>query len=271
MNAYWALLRGHKPVGFLLLWFPTAWALWLANHGRPHWPLMVYFLLGSWLMRSAGCVMNDMADQSIDKHVARTRARPLASGRLHRFQALCLMLVLLIPAALILWQLPYWCWFEASLALMLMMSYPFAKRWIQAPQLILGLAFSMGIFMAYSASNSAITQETWLLFAINFLWVLGYDTSYAMMDEEDDRKIGVHSTAILFSPCAPFVVAGLQFMAHGLWLILAWSLGFSWFFYVGWLLGVAWLVAQQYWLTKNPLQAFNANVGYGLWMWILLF
>lgn len=274
MNAYGRLMRFDKPVGTALLWAPTAWALWLANHGAPSIKLVLYFFLGTVLMRAAGCVVNDMVDRSIDKEVKRTRLRPLASGELRLSQALRVLAGLLGLSGLIALQLPRTCWLEAGLALGITLAYPFAKRWLQAPQLILGLAFSMGIPMAYSASSALFDATMTLLFVLNFLWILAYDTLYALMDQEDDLRIGVHSTAILFDTHLPKIMVLLQIGFHGVWLYLGMTQVVSEWFDVCWVVGVGILNYQHTLLKKQTvdayLQAFWWHAGYGLLMWMAL-
>ncbi|TAL61908.1 MAG: 4-hydroxybenzoate octaprenyltransferase, partial [Legionella sp.] len=152
-NAYWRLMRFDKPVGTLLLWFPTAWALWFANKGMPSLRLLFLFFMGTVFMRAAGCVMNDIADRNVDKHVMRTQNRPLTSGEIHLFEAIAVLFCLLCAALMVLMLLPSQCFFWAILALAITFVYPFCKRFINAPQMVLGLAFSMGIPMAYVASG----------------------------------------------------------------------------------------------------------------------
>lgn len=268
-------MRFHKPAGIALLWFPTAWALWIANHGAPKLDLIIYFLLGTILMRAAGCVMNDIADRHIDKHVNRTKMRPLTTGEISLPEALLILLLLLFAALYILIQLPLVCFYYALPALLLTILYPFCKRFIQAPQLILGLAFSMGIPMAYAASNVAPNATMLLLCMLNFAWIVAYDTMYAMADRIDDLRIGVKSTAILFGRHDCLIILLLQLFFHGLWIVLALKQNDSFVFYTIWLLAAFVLIYQQ-WLIHNRepaqcLRAFSTNSLYGLLMWISLF
>lgn len=275
MNAYGRLMRFDKPVGIALLWAPTAWALWLANRGAPAISLVLLFFIGTVVMRAAGCVVNDMVDRHIDKEVKRTRSRPLASGELTVLQALKTLLILLTIAVVIVLQLPYACWWEAGIAMAITLCYPFAKRWIQAPQLVLGVAFSMGIPMAYSASGVNFDQTMLALMGLNFLWIVAYDTLYALMDREDDMRIGVHSTAILLDAKLPLVMIMLQMGFHGLWLLLGMTTLISEWFDCCWVLGLVILNYQHTLLKKQEhhayLQAFWWHAGYGLLMWIALF
>ena len=181
-KAYWRLLRFNKPAGTLLLWYPTAWALWFANKGVPSIKLLVLFFSGTVLMRAAGCVFNDIVDRNVDKHVARTKLRPLTSGEVGIGEAFTLLIILLLTALFVVIRLPRECFFWSIAALFITLLYPFCKRFLKAPQLILGLAFSMGIPMAYVASATNLNSQFMLLFLINFCWIVAYDTMYAMTD-----------------------------------------------------------------------------------------
>ena len=264
-------MRFHKPVGILLLWFPTAWALWLAYHGTPPLGLILYFLLGTIFMRAAGCVMNDIADRHVDKHVKRTHMRPLTTGEVSLPEAFLLLVALLLGALLIVIQLPIVCFYYALAAFFITILYPFCKRFFEAPQLILGLAFSMGIPMAYAASGAIINMAMVLLFLLNFAWIVSYDTMYAMVDREDDLRIGVKSTAILFGSYDCFIIALLQIFFHLLWLFIAFEEHFSGKFYIFWCLAAAILFYQQILIRKQEsaacFTAFFSNGVYGLLMW----
>jgi 4-hydroxybenzoate polyprenyltransferase len=272
MNSYLRLMRVNKPAGSLLLWYPTAWALWLANQGRPSFYLILIFLIGTFLMRSAGCVVNDIADRHVDGHVKRTRTRPLVSGELNLIQALALLLLLLFCAWLLLIRLPHQCFYYALAAVFITVLYPFCKRFIQGPQFVLGLAFSMGIPMAFAASNQRPSLLMFFLLLINFCWILAYDTEYAMVDKDDDLLIGVKSTAILFAHYDRLIIGGLQLFFHLLWLFVALNLYCSESFIVCWFAAAFVLVYQQILLAKQEreayFQAFKSNSWYGLLMWI---
>ena len=270
-GAYLRLMRFHKPAGILLLWIPTAWALWVSNYGAPRPLLIIFFLLGTILMRAAGCIVNDIADRDIDKYVKRTRLRPLTTGEISLFEALWLLAFLLLAAFLIVMQLPTKCLYYALFALLITILYPFCKRFIQAPQLVLGVAFSMGIPMASAASGMALNTEMILIFVLNFAWIVSYDTMYAMADRDDDLRIGVNSTAVLFAQYDRFVIMLLQVFFHGLWIFVAYTWGYSSWFYGCWVVALLVLVYQQ-WLigqrdTRAYLAAFSSNIWYGLLMW----
>jgi 4-hydroxybenzoate polyprenyltransferase len=274
MNATLRLMRFHKPVGTLLLWFPTAWALWLAYIGKPPVLQTLYFFLGTFFMRSAGCVLNDIADRNIDLHVERTKTRPLTCGEVSLPYAFFVLLTLLVLSFLILTQLPKICFYYALAALGITVFYPFCKRFFNAPQLILSIAFSMGIPMAYAAAGVKPNLIMALLFALNFSWILAYDTLYAMADKTYDLRIGVHSTAILFGHAGWIAIVLFLSITECLWLIIGWIQHLTYLFYCGWCAGLILLIIQNKQLrcAKNPnyIQAFSAHCYYGLIMWMSL-
>ncbi len=192
------LIRLFSQTGTLLLLFPTLWSLVLASQGWPEIHLLIIFIIGSFLMRSAGVIMNDLADRSFDRRVERTRHRPLVSGQLRPRHALGFLAVLLTMAAGLLWFLNPLTWLLSPVALLLAGLYPFCKRFLHIPQLILGVAFGWGGVMAWAAVLNALHTSTWLLFAATVCWAIVYDTIYAIQDREDDMRIGVRSSAILF-------------------------------------------------------------------------
>lgn len=197
-DVYGRLMRADKPIGTLLLFWPTAWALWIAAGGMPDFSILLAFAFGTFLMRSAGCVINDYADRGFDGAVERTKNRPFARGEVGTGEALKLTAVLCLLAALCLLPLNRLTWLMSLPALFLAMTYPFTKRFFPVPQLYLGLAFSFGIPMAFAAVQNQVPLSAWLLFAANILWTLAYDTIYAMADKEDDLKIGIKTSAITF-------------------------------------------------------------------------
>lgn len=198
LSVYGRLMRVDKPIGTLLLLWPTYWALWLAAEGMPDVGILVAFTVGTFLMRSAGCVVNDFADRHFDGAVERTKGRPFAQGEVSEAEALGLLLVLCVLAALCLLPLNQLTWLMSLPALFLAVTYPFTKRFFPLPQFYLGLAFSFGIPMAFAAVTNHVPPLAWLLFAANVLWTLAYDTIYAMADKEDDLKIGIKTSAITF-------------------------------------------------------------------------
>lgn len=274
LSVYFYLMRFHKPIGIFLLWFPTAWALWAARQGTPSLKLLSLFFVGTLLMRAAGCVMNDIADRNIDRYVSRTATRPLTSGQVTLKEAWFTLGLLLLAALLILLMLPEKCFYFALIALMVTFIYPFCKRYINAPQAVLGVAFSMGIPMAAAASGIAFNSSLLALMIINFLWILSYDTMYAMADKADDLLIGVKSTAIYFGDYDRQVIALFQISFHSLWLLWAFLNEMPLVFYLLWLLAGCTLYYQQHLIQgRNPAECFKAFVNngyYGLIMWLAL-
>ncbi len=226
-SAYLRLMRWDKPIGFFLLLWPTLWALWIAAQGVPDTKILIIFLLGVILTRSAGCVINDIADRHIDGHVARTRTRPLAAGTVSTTEALGLFMALCAMCLGLVLMLNKLTWLLAVFALFITMLYPFMKRYVDWPQAFLGIAFSWGVLMAFSAQLDTVPSIAWVLFGIAILWPIAYDTIYAMVDKEDDKKVGVRSTAILFGRFAGPIAIGLQVVMLGLlgWLGYALILG----------------------------------------------
>ncbi len=198
LRDYALLMRLHRPIGSLLLLWPTLWALWIAGHGRPDLHVFTVFVLGVVLMRSAGCVINDYADRNFDPHVERTRDRPIAAGRVSPREALALFAVLCLIAFALVLTLNRLTILLSIVGAFLAATYPFIKRYTHLPQFYLGAAFGWGIPMAFAALTGGIPPVGWALFAANVCWAVAYDTAYAMVDREDDLKVGVKSTAILF-------------------------------------------------------------------------
>lgn len=228
MNAAWRrrgrdyllLTRLNKPVGILLLLWPVLWALWIAAGGLPPLWILAVFLAGTVLTRSAGCIVNDFADRDIDPHVERTRDRPLAARRISPYEALTLFAVLMVASLALVLTLGWLVTLYAVIAALLLLTYPLFKRFFPAPQLYLGVAFGWGVPMAFVAVQGGIPLIGWWIFAVTVLWALIYDTYYAMVDREDDRRIGVRSTAIWFGKADLAIIATLQLvMIAGLWKI----------------------------------------------------
>ncbi len=198
LKDYAQLMRLHRPIGILLLAWPTLWALWIAGEGNPGWHVLVVFVSGVVLMRSAGCVINDYADRGFDPHVARTRDRPVAAGRVSPREALALFAVLCLIAFALVLTLNRLTILLSFAGAFLAATYPFLKRYTHLPQFYLGAAFGWGIPMAFAAQTGGVPPLAWVLFAANVFWAVAYDTAYAMVDRVDDLKVGVKSTAILF-------------------------------------------------------------------------
>lgn len=196
--AYGRLVRLNKPIGALLLLWPTLWGLWFAADGLPPLPILLIFVLGVFLMRSSGCAINDYADRNFDAHVARTRDRPLASGQISSTEALVVAATLAVAAFILILPLNRLVLALSVPALLLAASYPFTKRFFAIPQAYLGIAFGFGIPMAYAAVQAAVPADAWILMAANVFWSIAYDTEYAMVDRDDDLKIGIKTSAITF-------------------------------------------------------------------------
>lgn len=198
LQGFWLITRMDKPIGIYLLLWPTLWAVVLASLGQPQFDVFVIFAAGVVVMRAAGCVINDIADRKVDGHVSRTNARPLVSGLLSTKEAIIMFIGLLFIALVLVLQLNLATFYLSLVALVLASSYPFMKRYTHLPQVVLGAAFSWSIPMAFMAINQNIPHWAWYLYAANLAWTVAYDTLYAMVDRDDDLKIGVKSTAILF-------------------------------------------------------------------------
>lgn len=249
-NLYEKLMRLDKPIGILLLLWPTLWALWISSHGRPDWVIVWVFLLGTVLMRSAGCVMNDIADRNFDPHVERTKHRPLAAGLVSTKEALLLAIGLALLAFLLVLQLNRLTIYLSFAALFLAASYPLTKRFLSIPQAYLGIAFGFGIPMAYAAQLNHLSPIAWWLLAANVLWAIAYDTEYAMVDRDDDIRIGIRSSALFFGR---FDVAAIMLCYVGTLAILAYiglRLGLKWPYFSG-LVAAAGLAVYHFTLIRQ--------------------
>ena len=256
---YAKLMRLDKPIGTLLLLWPTLWAQWLASGGRPDWLILGIFVIGVVLMRSAGCVINDYADREFDPHVARTCERPLAAGRVSPREALLLAAGLSLLAFLLILPLNRLVLALSVVALFLAASYPFTKRFFAIPQAYLGIAFGFGIPMSYAALQGAIPAEAWILLAANVFWAVAYDTQYAMVDRDDDLKIGIKTSAITFGRLDLLAISACYAATLGLlaWVGLRADLGLA--YHAG--LAVAAAIAVYHmWLIRRrePPQCFRA-------------
>jgi len=259
LSHYEKLMRLDKPIGILLLLWPTLWAQWLASNGQPNWLILWIFVVGVVLMRSAGCVINDYADRDFDPHVARTRERPLAAGKVSPKEALLLAAGLSLLAFLLILPLNRLVLTLSVVALFLAASYPFTKRFFAVPQAYLGIAFGFGIPMSYAALQGTVPLEAWILLAANVFWAVAYDTQYAMVDREDDLKIGIKTSAITFGrlDLAAIAVCYATTLA-----LLGWAgvrLGLGMAYYAG--LGVAAAIALYHLALirqRDPQQCFRA-------------
>ena len=268
LREYALLMRLDKPIGtFLLLW-PALWSLWLAGEGQPAQDVVIIFLLGVFLMRSAGCVINDIADRNFDPFVARTRERPLAARRVSVREALCLFIGLCLAAFALVLLLNTLTILLSLVGVALAASYPFMKRFHSLPQAHLGVAFGWAIPMAYAALTDALPFEAWLLFAANIVWSIVYDTMYAMVDREDDLKVGVKSSAIWFGANDKLVIGRLQIVLIALLVSVGIAADLGWIYYFG-LFAAAWFALYQQYLIRdrqpaNCFKAFLNNNWFGL-------
>jgi 4-hydroxybenzoate polyprenyltransferase len=198
LHLYIQLTRLNRPIGILLLLWPTLWAVWIASEGHPSWLILLIFALGTVLMRSSGCAVNDYADRHIDKHVKRTQDRPLTSGKISEREALWVAVVLALVSFVLILPLNPLTWLMAFPAAFLAASYPFTKRFFAIPQAYLGIAFGFGIPMAFAAVQGSVPPVAWVLLLANVFWAVAYDTEYAMVDRDDDIHLGIHSSALFF-------------------------------------------------------------------------
>ncbi|MDE2197070.1 MAG: 4-hydroxybenzoate octaprenyltransferase [Gammaproteobacteria bacterium] len=265
--AYIRLMRLHRPIGsFLLLW-PTLWALWLAADGRPTPALFAIFVMGAFIMRSAGCIMNDFADRNFDPRVQRTRGRPLATGEVSVLEAMILFVVLGLAALGLVLLLNRLSLYLAIVGLALAVSYPFMKRYTYLPQPYLGLAFGWGIPMAYAAVTNHVPRVAWLIFIANIIWSTVYDTMYAMVDRSDDIKIGVKSTAILFGDLDRAIIGILQVLLLLDLVLVGYRTQMSVVYYAGVSCALLFAVYQQMLIRRRVpqlcFQAFMNNNWFG--------
>jgi 4-hydroxybenzoate polyprenyltransferase len=250
LDAYERLIRLDKPIGTLLLLWPTLWAVWLASGGWPRFDILLIFVVGTLLMRSAGCAMNDYADRNFDRHVERTRTRPLATGEVPPHEALVLGAVLAGAAFLLVLFLNWLAILLSFVALAITVTYPFAKRFFAMPQAYLGIAFGFGIPMAYAAIQFRLPAECWVLFGANLFYAFAYDTEYAMVDRDDDARLGLRTSALTLGR---FDVAAVM-ASYGAMLAILLAFGVTlelgWPYFLG-LAVAAGLVAYHWWLIRG--------------------
>jgi 4-hydroxybenzoate polyprenyltransferase len=262
LNIYERLMRLDKPIGILLLLWPTLWALLIAGQGQPNIVIVLIFVTGTVLMRSAGCVLNDIADSRFDGFVSRTQTRPLANHEIHKKEAYLLALVLSLVAFGLVSQLNGFTIKLSIAAMLLAASYPYTKRFLAIPQAYLGIAFSFGIPMAFAAIMNYLPPICWLLLAANIFWVIAYDTEYAMVDREDDIKLGLRSSAITFGRLDVtaimlcYVLSLILLAISGKWLLMGWG------FFTGLAFATA-IVIHHYFLIRHrePQKCFQAFLG----------
>lgn len=274
-RSYWQLMRMDKPIGSLLLLWPTLWSLLLAAEGKPRLDVVIVFVLGVLFMRSAGCVINDFADREIDGHVKRTEKRPLPSGKVKPIEAIILFIVLALSSFFLVLTMNELTVKLSFIGIVLAFIYPFMKRFTHIPQLFLALAFSWAIPMAWAAQAGELVPQVWLLFVINGLWTVAYDTQYAMVDRDDDLKIGVKSTAILFGRLDKSIIGLLQLSTLVLFIVLGYWLELSALFYWGVLVSAGLFVYQQDLIKQRDrercFKAFLNNNNVGFIMTLVIF
>ncbi|TRX55270.1 4-hydroxybenzoate octaprenyltransferase [Thalassomonas sp. M1454] len=263
------ITRFDKPIGSYLLLWPTLWALWVAYEYTPPWHLLLVFSLGVIVMRSAGCVINDLADRKVDGHVKRTQQRPLVSGLMTSKQALAVFAVLIFIALALVLTLSWYTVALSVIAVLLATSYPFMKRYTHLPQVVLGAAFSWGMIMAFAEIRGEIPLVAWLLFFANLIWTVAYDTMYAMVDRDDDILIGVKSTAVLFGKFDKIIIAFLQLITLMLLIKVGQLQQFNLFYYFALSIVATTFCYQQLLIAKRQrdkcFQAFLNN-HYGLFI-----
>ena len=272
LENYAYLIRLDRPIGILLLLWPTLWALWIAAEGFPHWGVLVVFVLGVVFMRSAGCAINDYADRKVDGKVARTKGRPIVSGKVSPKEALWVFIALTISAFLLVLFMNKLTIYLSFAGAALAASYPYMKRYHFLPQVHLGAAFGWAVPMAYAAQSNEITSIAWLLFLATVLWATAYDTMYAMADREDDIKIGVKSTAILFGEADWIIIGIIQIMLVLTLLMIGSRAELGMFYYLGVFIASLFAVYQQYLIAdrdpKMCIEAFLNNNWFGMSVFI---
>lgn len=250
LHAYIRLMRLDKPIGILLLLWPTLWALWIAGQGRPDWLVVWVFVVGTVLMRSAGCVMNDLADRRFDGHVARTQRRPLVTGEVSVKEAIILAAGLSVVAFGLVLLLNGLVIALSFAALFLAVTYPLTKRFLSIPQAYLGIAFGFGIPMAFAALTGEIAIEAWIMLLANVFWAVAYDTEYAMVDREDDLKIGIRSSAIFFGRYDVLAIMVCYLAFLGLMALVGCRLQLAWPYHAGLLVAIT-IAGYHYSLIRD--------------------
>ena len=250
LTLYFQLTRLNRPIGILLLLWPTLWGVWIAGAGHPAWLVVLIFVLGTVLMRSAGCAINDYADRDFDRHVKRTSERPITSGRISPREALWVAAVLALMAFALILPLNNLTLLMSFPAVFLAASYPYTKRFLAIPQAYLGIAFGFGIPMAFAAQQGGVPPVAWLMPVANMFWAIAYDTEYAMVDRDDDIRIGIHSSALLFGDYDVIAVMSCYAITLGLLAVTGQMLGLGWVFYAGLTVAAA-IAIYHYTLIRN--------------------
>jgi 4-hydroxybenzoate polyprenyltransferase len=271
LRDYAQLMRLHRPIGIFLLLWPTLWALWIAAEGWPDPLVLFVFVAGVVLMRSAGCVINDYADRDFDPHVARTRERPLAAGRVTPREALMLFVALCLAAFLLVLLMNRLTILLAFVGALLAATYPFMKRCTHLPQVYLGAAFGWSVPMAYAAQTGELTRVTWLLFVATVVWATAYDTMYGMVDRNDDLKIGVKSTAILFGSADRLIIGILQGLLLFDLVLVGHTAKLGQYYFFGLLVAAALALYQQYLIRDREREGCFAAFLNNNWLGAVVF
>ncbi|MGZ8238452.1 MAG: 4-hydroxybenzoate octaprenyltransferase [Methylobacter sp.] len=268
IKQYWLLARFDKPIGILILLWPALWALWVASDGKPDLLVLTVICLGVVLMRAAGCVINDYADRDFDPHVERTKQRPIAAGKVSPKEALTVFIVLCLCSFGLVLLLNTYTIMLSFIGAFLAASYPFMKRYTHLPQAYLGMAFGWAVPMSFAAQLDSIPLVGWIMYLATILWALVYDTMYAMVDKDDDLKIGVKSTAILFGAYDRHIMAGLQLVILGLLIIVGQMANAGWPYYGGILIAAGLSAYQQKLIFRREktlcFKAFLNNNWFGI-------
>ncbi len=271
IKQYALLMRLHRPIGSLLLLWPTLWALWIANHGKPNNFILIIFILGVFVMRSTGVIINDFADRKFDPHVKRTALRPLATGQVKPIEAIILFICLCFIALLLVLQLNLFTIKLSIIGLLLAIIYPFTKRFTHLPQLFLGAAYAWGVPMAFAAQNQPLSAICWLLYLAAVLWPIAYDTQYAMVDRADDLLIGVKSTAILFGSYDRMIIALIQVAVLSMLWLIGYIVGLNYIYDLSLMLATMLVIYQQYLIKDRvPDKCFTAFLNNN-WVGLIIF
>lgn len=270
-----ALTRIHKPIGIFLLLWPVCWGLWLAAHGLPSIKLAVIFITGVIVMRSAGCIINDIADRNFDRYVKRTQSRPLTTGQIKVYDALIAFSLLCLLGLLLVLQLNTLTVVVAVIALILSMLYPLMKRFMPLPQVMLGIAWYLGIIMSFTATLGYVPLTGWLLYLTGIIWTIIYDTMYAMCDKTDDLQLGLYSSALTFGSYTRVILGILQFIMLLLLVVIGWLNQLSLYYYLSLVATIGFFLYQQHLLKQHSTQyyfdAFTNNHWVGLSIFLGIF
>ena len=271
ITLYFQLIRLDKPIGILLLLWPTLGALWIASNGMPDWRILLIFTLGTVFMRSAGCAINDYADRDFDKHVKRTAERPLTSGKIHGWEALAIAATLALMSFALILPLNTLTKQYSVAAVLIAASYPYFKRFFAIPQAYLGIAFGFGIPMAFAAVQNAVPMTAWILLLANIFWAIAYDTQYAMVDREDDLKIGIRTSAITFGNYDVIAIMLCYVISLSLIALVGAQLGLGLWFFAGLTLAGACAVYHFFLIRGRDRMRCFAALRHNNWLGAALF